>query len=228
MTHRRTGLTLRIAAAALLLSGATGGAYLATERLDRSSPQAPSPASAEVDAALRQRVVEVHERVDRRRRQAIEDVVAHVNAESAQQRPSHAEAPATRPAPRPEPTVAHTPTSQAPRPTAPTDVPADCDQYSDNRALGCALLLETGYGMEQMSCLDNLWTRESGWNHRAQNPSSGAYGIPQALPGNKMATHGDDWQTNPTTQIRWGLSYIDNRYGTPCGAWDFFLGNGWY
>ncbi|WP_378145644.1 transglycosylase SLT domain-containing protein [Cnuibacter sp. UC19_7] len=73
-----------------------------------------------------------------------------------------------------------------------------------------------------------LWNRESGWNPSASNSSSGAYGIPQALPGSKMASFGDDWQTNPATQIAWGLSYIVGRYGTPCEAWGSSEDRGWY
>jgi hypothetical protein len=80
----------------------------------------------------------------------------------------------------------------------------------------------------QFICLENLWNHESGWNHLALNRSSGAYGIPQSLPGNKMASAGSDWRTNPQTQIRWGLSYIENRYQTPCGAWNHFLRKRWY
>jgi hypothetical protein len=79
----------------------------------------------------------------------------------------------------------------------------------------------------QFSCLDNIWTRESGWRVNAAN-ASGAYGIPQALPGSKMATAGADWQTNPATQIKWGLGYIQSKYGTPCNAWSFWQANGWY
>jgi hypothetical protein len=80
----------------------------------------------------------------------------------------------------------------------------------------------------QFGCLVNLWQKESGWRTTAQNPSSGAYGIPQALPGSKMATAGDDWRTNPATQIKWGLGYIKGRYGTPCGAWGHSQRVGWY
>ncbi|MEV4190378.1 tachylectin-related carbohydrate-binding protein [Streptomyces toxytricini] len=80
----------------------------------------------------------------------------------------------------------------------------------------------------QWSCLEQLWDKESGWRYWADNPSSSAYGIPQALPGSKMDAFGDDWRTNPITQIKWGLSYIDGRYGTPCGAWNHFLKNNWY
>lgn len=80
----------------------------------------------------------------------------------------------------------------------------------------------------QFSCLDSLWTRESDWNVYARNPSSGAYGIPQSLPGSKMASAGPDWQTNAATQIRWGLSYIDGTYGSPCAAWSHEQALGWY
>ena len=80
----------------------------------------------------------------------------------------------------------------------------------------------------QYSCLVSLWNRESGWNYQAENPYSGAYGIPQALPGSKMSSAGADWQTNPATQIKWGLGYIQSIYGTPCGAWNFELANGYY
>jgi hypothetical protein len=76
-------------------------------------------------------------------------------------------------------------------------------------------------------CLLDLWNRESGWRYDAENPS-GAYGIPQALPGSKMASAGADWQTDPTTQIRWGLGYIKAIYGNPCAAWSFELANGYY
>lgn len=97
-----------------------------------------------------------------------------------------------------------------------------------NRALGYQLLLDFGFGAEQWQYLDRLWTRESGWNHLAENPGSGAYGIPQSLPGDKMAAVGPDWRTNPETQIRWGLAYIAARYGTPEKAWAHSERLGWY
>jgi len=87
---------------------------------------------------------------------------------------------------------------------------------------------EYGWGDKQFSCLETLWFRESNWNHKATNPTSGAYGIPQSLPGRKMATFGDDWKTNPATQIKWGASYIEDRYDTPCEALDFFYARNWY
>jgi hypothetical protein len=83
-------------------------------------------------------------------------------------------------------------------------------------------------GDVQFRCLDKLFTRESGWNTYATNPSSGAYGIPQSLPASKMASAGADWKTNPFTQVRWGLNYIANRYGSPCGAWAHSQSVGWY
>lgn len=85
-----------------------------------------------------------------------------------------------------------------------------------------------GWGQDQFECLVSLWNRESGWRADALNPSSGAYGIPQALPGGKMATAGADWRTNAATQINWGLSYISDRYGSPCGAWGHSQATGWY
>ena len=87
---------------------------------------------------------------------------------------------------------------------------------------------EFGWGRNQFACLETLWFRESNWNHKATNPKSGAYGIPQSLPGRKMATFGDDWRTNPVTQIRWGADYIEDRYDTPCDALDFFYDRNWY
>jgi hypothetical protein len=107
---------------------------------------------------------------------------------------------------------------QAPPPNPGT---AQADAY--------ALLPKFGFSAPaQYPCLNNIWTRESGWRYNAQNGESGAYGIPQALPGDKMASAGPDWQTNVTTQIDWGLGYIQGRYGTPCDAWSFWQAHGWY
>jgi hypothetical protein len=97
----------------------------------------------------------------------------------------------------------------------------------DPRAYARLLLAERGWS-SQLGCLNLLWNRESGWNYQASNPSSGAYGIPQALPGSKMASIAADWRTNPGTQITWGLRYIAERYGTPCGAWAHSQATGWY
>jgi hypothetical protein len=80
----------------------------------------------------------------------------------------------------------------------------------------------------QFSCLEPLWEHESGWDVTAENPATGAYGIPQALPGSKMASAGPDWQTDATTQVKWGLEYIQGTYGSPCAAWSHEEADGWY
>jgi Transglycosylase SLT domain len=85
-----------------------------------------------------------------------------------------------------------------------------------------------GYSSGQFSCFNDIIMRESKWDINATNPSSGAYGIPQALPGSKMASEGSDWRTNPATQIIWGIKYMKDRYGSPCAAWSFKSAHGWY
>jgi hypothetical protein len=98
----------------------------------------------------------------------------------------------------------------------------------DPRTVAKALLPQFGFGEDQFSCLDSIYSQESGWNVHADNPSSSAYGIPQALPGSKMSSAGPDWENDAATQIRWGLGYIKGRYGSPCSAWGFKQSNGWY
>jgi hypothetical protein len=98
--------------------------------------------------------------------------------------------------------------------------------YGSPRAIARAMLADRGWS-SQWGCLDSLWSRESGWRVYASNPS-GAYGIPQALPGSKMASAGSDWRTNPATQIRWGLGYIASSYGGPCAAWHHSQSHNWY
>lgn len=108
--------------------------------------------------------------------------------------------------------------AKLPTPTNPTEA----------QALGHQMMLDYGFGEDQWPCLYNLWMRESGWRTTAGNPSSGAYGIPQALPASKMGSVGPDYLTNASTQITWGLGYIKGRYVTPCGAWSSFQSKGWY
>jgi len=91
-----------------------------------------------------------------------------------------------------------------------------------------AMLGSFGWSSSQFSCLDPLWAHESGWSVSAYNAGSGAFGIPQALPGSRMASAGPDWQTNAATQIKWGLDYIKGTYGSPCGAWSHEEATGWY
>jgi len=101
-------------------------------------------------------------------------------------------------------------------------------EATDPRDIAMGMLPDFGWSSDQFSCLDSLYMHESGWNPAAHNSSSGAHGIPQALPGDKMAVYGADWYTNPETQIEWGLHYIQDRYGSPCGAWGFWTSNNWY
>lgn len=121
--------------------------------------------------------------------------------------------PATLP-PTPAPTKSPAPSSR-PKPKKPT--------VKDARAW-----VRSKVGNKQFACIDQLWYHESRWNPKSLNRSSGAYGIPQALPGDKMASAGSDWKTNPLTQVKWGLGYINGRYGSGCGAWEHFLQKGWY
>ncbi len=98
-----------------------------------------------------------------------------------------------------------------------------------NKLIAHTMMARYGWrNSRQFRCLERLWARESRWNERAHNASTGAYGIPQALPGTKMASAGSDWRTDPRTQVRWGLRYIKNRYGSPCSAWNHLQASGWY
>lgn len=99
---------------------------------------------------------------------------------------------------------------------------------ADPRSIARALMPQYGLRVSEFGCLDRIWTQESNWNVHADNPSSSAYGIPQALPGSKMASAGPNWQHDAETQIRWGLGYIRDRYGSACRAWSFKAGHGWY
>ena len=96
------------------------------------------------------------------------------------------------------------------------------------QSIAKGMLASFGWSTSQFSCLEPLWAGESGWNVAASNPSTGAYGIPQALPGSKMASAGPDWRTNAATQVRWGLTYIKGTYGSPCAAWSHAQAEGWY
>ncbi|WNB85095.1 ubiquitin-like domain-containing protein [Cellulomonas sp. ATA003] len=138
----------------------------------------------------------------------------------------------TMPPPPPPPPVAARPRASAPSGSAAaqSSAPSAPVSVDPGSAQGIAreMVLARGWGEDQFSCLVKLWHKESGWRVTADNPSSSAYGIPQALPGSKMASAGADWRTNPATQIRWGLGYIDGRYGTPCAAWGHSQARNWY
>ncbi|MRG60058.1 lytic transglycosylase domain-containing protein [Agromyces sp. CFH 90414] len=113
-------------------------------------------------------------------------------------------------------------------PRAPAGTPAPPGNPSEAQAIARDMIAARyGWGEDQFGCLVAVWSYESGWRVNASNPS-GAYGIPQALPGSKMSSHGADWQTNAATQISWGIDYIAGRYGNPCGAWAHIQSVGWY
>ena len=123
--------------------------------------------------------------------------------------------------------------SAAPAPAAAPSAPvaetaAAGTDAASAQAVARSMMGSYGWGDDQFSCLVSLWNRESSWNYQAENASSGAYGIPQSLPGSKMGSVGADWRTNPTTQIVWGLGYISGRYGSPCSAWAHSEATGWY
>ncbi|MGE5828402.1 MAG: lytic transglycosylase domain-containing protein [Micromonosporaceae bacterium] len=204
----------RLIAVLVLLLGALGGGYLGFRQHTVASGH-----SQTVDV----RVAEVGQFpldvVDARRRAAFG---------AAQVKAANAAAEVAAKAKRAEDLAKRDATASRSQTRSSYPVPASCKEYTGNRALGCALLLDAGFALDQMPCLERLWTKESGWNHLARNTSSGAYGIPQALPGDKMAAYGADWRTNPVPQIKWGLSYVKGRYGTPCGAWSFWLAHNWY
>ena len=105
---------------------------------------------------------------------------------------------------------------------------ADYPSPGTAKAFALVQVTEKGWEYPQYSCLVKLWERESNWRWNATNKSSGAYGIPQSLPATKMASAGADWRTNPDTQIRWGISYIDGRYGSPCAALAHSDEHNWY
>jgi hypothetical protein len=118
-------------------------------------------------------------------------------------------------------------TQQQAAATSPPAQPVTAVASGSPQQIAMSMLGSYGWSSSQFSCLDQLWNRESGWNPTASNPS-GAYGIPQALPGSKMASAGADWATNPATQITWGLRYIKSLYSSPCGAWSHEEASGWY
>ncbi|WP_207670024.1 lytic transglycosylase domain-containing protein [Orlajensenia flava] len=126
-----------------------------------------------------------------------------------------------KPTPPPAPAEPASASSSGRAPAAGTPDPGSA------KAIALDLVHARGWGDDEYSCLVALWNRESGWNVYASNPS-GAYGIPQALPGSKMSSAGSDWESDAATQITWGLGYITGRYGSPCGAWAHSEDAGWY
>lgn len=213
---------LRSLSIMVLLLGLVGGAYLSQSRQHQQRVT-----NADVQAAIARAYAVEQQQV------SAPQLAATTAAQQAAQRKARdaatkaaAQAKSAEDAHR-----AHIATSRGTNRTSTPDygpIPSSCNAYSGNRALGCALLLDAGFGLSQMPCLDKMWTRESNWRTTAENPSSHSYGIPQALPANKMAPYGSDYRTNPVPQIKWGLSYIKSRYNSPCQAWTFWQAHNWY
>ncbi|MEC5181197.1 hypothetical protein [Arthrobacter sp. CG_A4] len=143
--------------------------------------------------------------------------------------PAPEPAPAPAPAPAPEPAPAPAPAPEpAPAPAPAPAKPVAVDDPAGAQAYAAAQLGTYGWAPSEMQCLQTLWTKESDWKTTATNPSSGAYGVVQSLPAEKMASAGPDYRTNYRTQINWGLNYVKERYGSPCGALNFHYANNWY
>jgi hypothetical protein len=131
-------------------------------------------------------------------------------------------------APKPTPVVAAVTDSASKSKSSGWRPPFVSPDPGTAQAIAYQMVLARGWGDDEFACLVALWNRESGWRVNAYNAGSGAYGIPQALPGSKMGSVAPDWETNPATQITWGLGYVSGRYGTPCGAWNHSQSTGWY
>jgi hypothetical protein len=232
----RVGI-FRALSAVLLLVSVVGGLMLSDRQsqhyrtltaMNLTSADRLDMVQVDDDTAQLQRAHDLAERAEalaaQRDAQAKADAAAKLaaaQAEKAQDEARRADA-ANRSKDR---TATASPSAKSTTKVGPT--PPDCASYSGNRAIGCTMVLAAGLSLDQMVCLEKLFTRESGWSTSASNPS-GAYGIPQAKPGSKMASAGADWKTSAATQIAWGLDYIKSRYGTPCSAWGHSQSTGWY
>jgi hypothetical protein len=227
-------LTLIAAGSALALAGAAAGAVVAWPSdtpvasasvagasFARSAAQLHSlTGSAARDNGLSQSVQDLKARQASARQAATRREIAHQRA-VARARKARAAAAAKAAAARRAAAAASTaPAASQPAPAA--------QPQGDPQQIAQGMLGSFGWSSSQFSCLQPLWNAESGWSVSASNPSSGAYGIPQALPGSKMASAGPDWQTSAATQIRWGLGYIKSTYGSPCAAWSHEQAYGWY
>ncbi len=190
-----------VAAAAVTAVAITGGTALASARATDVTGQAPTATKQEARFAAASAVVAAH-RVNAGPRAEVEAMAAaKAAAPSFREQLAGAKADAL----------------------AAKYTPAYAKSYAKSY-----MQQKYGWGAGEFSALVSLWNRESGWDHTAMNPTSGAYGIPQSLPAGKMSSEGDDWRTNPRTQIRWGLKYIQSTYGSPSATVAFWDSNGWY
>jgi hypothetical protein len=218
---------VRAAAVALLAAGVAGGVHLGQNR-DDMQQGAQAQLAVEADAADMQMLKarqNDHAAARAQQRQAEGDAAAKAAAEV---KSAAGRADSLRKALADKKKAAKAAASNTGTVPYNGPIPGSCKEFVGNRATGCALMLDDGFGIDQFPCLNKLWNKESGWNAHAENKGSGAYGIPQALPGSKMSSAGSDWKTSPATQIKWGLGYIKGRYDSPCGAWQHSEDTGSY
>ena len=202
----------------------TSDLQVAIERLDVANKSA-TPFVASLTDEVTEQIAVVSERVSGLRGSLDAAIALKAEQEAAEKARQEAEAKAAAAA------AAAAQATKTKSPGSPSPAPAYAaggTSAGDAQAIARGMLGNYGWGDDQFGCLVSLWNKESGWNYQAYNRSSGAYGIPQALPGSKMASAGADWQTNAGTQIAWGLGYISGRYGSPCGAWSHSQSTGWY
>lgn len=216
----------------------------AADRLDAAADQLPATFLPEITASVTDLAASVDTQVSQLRgsldgalaKKAEEEAAAEkarLEAEAAAAAQAKAEEEAAQAA-KAQTSTSTTTTTRSTGSTAAPSAPLPVTGSSgDNSPAGAqasarGMLGNYGWGEDQMSCLVSLWNKESGWNYQAYNSGSGAFGIPQALPGSKMASAGADWQTNAATQVAWGLGYISGRYGSPCSAWSHSQSVGWY
>ena len=218
-------IAARTVSVALLLAGVAGGVYLGRDaEVAQQTSLSIVPVAADGDALVLKQRQRDHAAARAQQRQA--EFRAAAKAATA------AKAAAARARKLETKVIEEKKAAEALKNSGPVPydgpIPSSCSEYNGSRKIGCAMMLDAGFGIAEFPCLDKLWDHESGWNYKATNRSSGAYGIPQAYPGRKMASAGSDWKTNPATQIEWGLGYVEGRYDSPCGAWNHFQENGSY
>ncbi|GAA2775939.1 transglycosylase SLT domain-containing protein [Kitasatospora aburaviensis] len=208
----KTTQTVDVAGATLLAEVPSGAqAQTISDNIGTQASAQQAAAEATAKAAAEQKAAE-----EAARQKAAADAQAKADAEkaakAAEEKRKADEAAANRSKARSA--MAATDTSAPPVSVSPGSVQEIAQQIVGNDA--------------QFQCFSQIVKRESGWDYTATNKSSGAYGLVQALPGSKMASAGADWRTNPATQIKWGLNYMNSRYGSPCGAWSFWQSHHWY
>jgi hypothetical protein len=221
-------MSVRAFAVFVLVIGLIAGAYLGLHRTLAPSGQVPAAAVGAEPANLQAEQEAQHHAVNDQRQDAMRQEASRSATRDAQQKAAEAASRAAAQAQGLDKSASPSPSASGPAGQPAGPVPSSCNSYTGNKQVGCTVLIGEGFPISEMTCLDPMWDHESGWRTTAGDPGA-AYGIPQANPGDKMASEGSDWQTSAATQVRWGLGYIKGRYGTPCKAWAQWQANGgWY